>query len=42
MTRLIDFEENKSRSAIDHRLVTEQSLQPKNAIDVSLSRPGTG
>jgi hypothetical protein len=42
MMRLIDFAENKSRSAIDYRLVTEQNLQPKNAIDLSLSRTGTG
>src|SRR4029077_1574036 len=40
VTRLIDSEENKSRSAIDHRLVTKQRLQPKNAIGVSLSRTG--
>jgi hypothetical protein len=40
VTRLIDLEENKSGSAIDHRLVTQQSLQPKNAIHVSLSGAG--
>src|SRR6187431_1934782 len=38
VTRLIDFEENKSRSAIDHRLVTGQNFLSKNAIDVSRSR----
>jgi hypothetical protein len=42
VTRLIDFEENKSRSAIDYRLVTKQNCQPKNAVDLSLSRAGTG
>jgi len=39
MTRLIGFEENEARSAIDHRLVTEQNLQTKNATDSRAALP---
>ena len=33
--RLIDFEENKSRSAIDHRFVTKKNVKAQNAIEAT-------